>query len=73
MKDCLPWAGPHAGAEEKCEEEETKSLWTETDCCGLTTAPHSPSPLGQGGGRRVRNEGGKLSLGKQGQGKKVLF
>ncbi|PKU36690.1 rna-directed dna polymerase from mobile element jockey-like [Limosa lapponica baueri] len=40
VKDCLLMVGPHAGAGEKCEEEEV----AERKHYELTTTQHSPSP-----------------------------
>lgn len=58
MENCLPWEGPHTGAEEGCEEfkEEVPAEYqkypkeevaAETKCDELITAPipHSPVPL----------------------------
>ena len=42
-----PWEGPHAGAEEQCEEEGA----AETTCDEQTTTP-IPCPLALLGGRR---------------------
>jgi len=44
MEDCLPWEGPHAGA----EEPEEKGA-AETMCDELTAAPipHCLAPLGE--------------------------
>jgi len=35
LKDCIQWAGPHAGAGEECEEEGL----AETTCDELTSPP----------------------------------
>lgn len=35
MKDCIPWEGPYAGAEEECKEERA----AEMKCYGLTATP----------------------------------
>jgi len=55
VEDCLPWVGPHAGAEEEREEEGE----AERTCDEQTTThiPCPPAPLGGGG----RETGVKLS------------
>lgn len=54
-KDCVPWKGPHPGAEKLSGTAERK-------CYGLirTSIPHLPALPREGG-----NEGRKLSLGKK--------
>lgn len=41
MKDCIPWEGPYAGAEEECKEERA----AEMKCYGLTTTLIPPVPV----------------------------
>jgi len=45
MEDCLPWEGPHTGAQEECEDsslEEEEA--TETTCGGELTISPVPCP-----------------------------
>lgn len=60
LKELWSAERPHAAGEE-CVEEEA----AERSCYGLTTAPapHPPALLWGGGGKGVRNEGVKSSLG----------
>jgi len=71
VENCLPWAGPHTGAGEECEEsspEEEGAAETTCDELTITPIPHPPAPLGGGG----RETGVKLSLGREGWGEGVL-
>jgi len=43
VEDCLPWLGPHAGAGEESEEEETAE--TMYDELTATPTPHPPAQL----------------------------
>lgn len=62
-KDCILWEGLQTGPGKECKDEGA----AETKCYELTTAhiPWLPVPLGREGDRRIRNEGGKPSLGKR--------
>jgi len=65
VKNCLPWAGPHAGAGAECEESSPEEEGVaETTCDELTTThiPHPPAPLG---GRRDRKIWSKVKHGKK--------
>jgi len=60
LKGCTSWKGPHAGAEEECEEEGV----AETTCDELTPMP-IPCPPALLAGRKWRKSGVKLRVGRR--------